>query len=65
MYNNTMIRSNMVEAGRINGVKKFCYASSACIYPKSKQLKTNVNWKESDVWTAEIAEVCSLMLPEL
>ena len=42
--------------------KRLCYASSLCIYPKSKQLKTNVNWKESDVWTAEISEVCSLLL---
>ena len=31
----------------------FFYASSACIYPKFKQLETNVSLKESDAWPAE------------
>ncbi|KAJ8493117.1 hypothetical protein OPV22_014838 [Ensete ventricosum] len=52
-YNNTMISFNMLEAGRINGVKRFFYASSACIYPEFKQLETNVSLKESDAWPAE------------
>ncbi|KAL9684380.1 hypothetical protein QQ045_021816 [Rhodiola kirilowii] len=53
MYNNTMISFNMMEAARINGVKRFFYASSACIYPEFKQLETNVSLKESDAWPAE------------
>ncbi|KAL9250380.1 GDP-mannose 3,5-epimerase-like protein [Drosera capensis] len=54
MYNNTMISFNMLEASRINGVKRFFYASSACIYPEFKQLETtNVSLKESDAWPAE------------
>ncbi|TQE02170.1 hypothetical protein C1H46_012171 [Malus baccata] len=52
-YNNTMICFNMVEASRINEVKRFFYASSACIYPEFKQLETNVSLKESDAWPAE------------
>ncbi|CAN6724839.1 unnamed protein product [Malus baccata var. baccata] len=52
-YNNTMICFNMVEASRINDVKRFFYASSACIYPEFKQLETNVSLKESDAWPAE------------
>ncbi|KAL3649030.1 GDP-mannose 3,5-epimerase 2 [Castilleja foliolosa] len=43
----------MIEAARINGVKRFFYASSACIYPEFKQLDTNVSLKESDAWPAE------------
>jgi len=53
MYNNTMISFNMLEAARINGVKRFFYASSACIYPEFKQLETVVSLKESDAWPAE------------
>ncbi|KAL2506680.1 GDP-mannose 3 [Abeliophyllum distichum] len=53
MYNNTMISFNMIEAARINEVKRFFYASSACIYPEFKQLDTNVSLKESDAWPAE------------
>ncbi|KAE8688485.1 GDP-mannose 3,5-epimerase 1 [Hibiscus syriacus] len=53
MYNNTMISFNMLEAARISGVKRFFYASSACIYPEFKQLETNVSLKESDAWPAE------------
>ncbi|TXG72149.1 hypothetical protein EZV62_000728 [Acer yangbiense] len=53
MYNNTMISFNMLEAARIKGVKRFFYASSACIYPEFKQLDTNVSLKESDAWPAE------------
>ncbi|CAM6097523.1 unnamed protein product [Calypogeia fissa] len=54
MYNNTMISFNMLEAARINGIKRFFYASSACIYPEYKQLDTAcVSLKESDAWPAE------------
>ncbi|KAL9250558.1 GDP-mannose 3,5-epimerase 2-like protein [Drosera capensis] len=54
MYNNTMISFNMLEASRMNDVKRFFYASSACIYPEFKQLETtNVSLKKADAWPAE------------
>eukprot|EP00271_Cylindrocystis_brebissonii_P001262 TRINITY_DN1157_c0_g2_i1.p1 TRINITY_DN1157_c0_g2~~TRINITY_DN1157_c0_g2_i1.p1 ORF type:complete len:378 (-),score=84.66 TRINITY_DN1157_c0_g2_i1:488-1621(-) len=54
MYNNTMISFNVMEAARINNVKRLFYASSACIYPEFKQLETDiVALKESDAWPAE------------
>jgi len=54
LYNNTMISFNMVEAARVSGVKRFFYASSACIYPNGKQLNDkNPGLKESEAWPAE------------
>lgn len=55
MYNNTMISFNMLEAARNAGIKRFFYASSACIYPEGKQLTTELQagLKESDAWPAE------------
>jgi GDP-D-mannose 3',5'-epimerase len=56
LYNNTMISYNMLEAARQNGVTRFFYASSACIYPEHKQLDTKVEGgglKESDAWPAQ------------
>ena len=52
MYNNTMISFNMLEVARIAGVKRFFYASSACIYPEYKQLD-GVGLKEGDAWPAQ------------
>lgn len=54
LYNNAMISFNMVEAARRNGVRKFFYSSSACIYPEFKQTdENNPGLKESDAWPAE------------
>ena len=54
LYNNTVCDFNMLEAARHNGVKRFFYASSACIYPEHKQLEAeNVSLKESDAWPAQ------------
>jgi GDP-D-mannose 3', 5'-epimerase len=57
MYNNTMISFNMLEAARVAGsVKRFFYASSACIYPEFRQLDTTVEGgglKEADAWPAQ------------
>ncbi|EKX52457.1 hypothetical protein GUITHDRAFT_157063 [Guillardia theta CCMP2712] len=53
LYNNTMISFNMVEAARQNGVKRFLYTSSACIYPEHKQLDpANPGLREEDAWPA-------------
>ncbi|KAJ9512818.1 hypothetical protein QJQ45_029435 [Haematococcus lacustris] len=55
-YNNTMITFNMMEAARQTGIKRFFYASSACIYPEHKQLDVTVEGgglKESCAWPAQ------------
>jgi GDP-D-mannose 3', 5'-epimerase len=38
MHNSATINLNVLEAGRVGGVKKFFYSSSACIYPEHNQL---------------------------
>lgn len=44
----------MAEAGRTAGVKRFFYASSACIYPEYKQLTEDIaGLKEEDAWPAQ------------
>ncbi|PNW88209.1 hypothetical protein CHLRE_01g019250v5 [Chlamydomonas reinhardtii] len=56
MYNNTMVSFNMMEAARVTGIKRFFYASSACIYPEYKQLDVEVEGgglKEDDAWPAQ------------
>lgn len=54
LYNNLMISSNMLEAARRAGVKRFFWSSSACVYPNFKQTETDVPaLKESDAWPAE------------
>ncbi len=34
IYDNLMIECNVIEAGRLNGVKKLLFLGSSCIYPK-------------------------------
>jgi len=54
LYNNTMVSFNMAEAARRNGVKRFFYSSSACVYPNYKQLDpANPGLREIDAWPAE------------
>src|SRR6185369_6766374 len=38
---NTLINMNTIEASRANGVKRYLYTSSACIYPGYKQKETD------------------------
>eukprot|EP00798_Chlamydomonas_sp_ICE-L_P021893 gene21893-28932_t len=55
-YNNTMVSFNMMEAARQTSIKRFFYASSACIYPEFKQLDVTVEGgglKEDDAWPAQ------------
>jgi nucleoside-diphosphate-sugar epimerase len=37
MHNSAMINLNVLEAGRLAGVRKFFYSSSACMYPEYNQ----------------------------
>merc|ERR1712070_38571 len=57
LYNSTMISFNMAEAGRAAAIKRFWYASSACIYPEHKQVKEDLDGKsglaEDDAWPAQ------------
>ena len=54
LYNNAMINFHTLEAARINGVKKYLYTSSACVYPEYKQTKEDVvPLKESDALPAQ------------
>jgi GDP-D-mannose 3',5'-epimerase len=52
LYNNTLINFHMLEASRINGVKKYLYSSSACVYPEYKQTKLSAKLKEEDAYPA-------------
>ncbi|MBI6546242.1 MAG: NAD-dependent epimerase/dehydratase family protein [Cyanobacteria bacterium NC_groundwater_1444_Ag_S-0.65um_54_12] len=55
--NDTLINVNMLEAARINGVERFMYSSSACIYPQFLQRDPNVTaLKEDDAWPADPEE---------
>lgn len=54
LYNNLMCSSNMLEAAHRNGVKRFFYSSSACVYPEFKQTEVDVPaLKEDDAWPAQ------------
>jgi GDP-D-mannose 3', 5'-epimerase len=54
LHNNSLINLHTLEAARINGVKRYLYTSSACIYPEFKQLEANVTpLKESDAYPAQ------------
>lgn len=55
--NNTLININMLEASRINGVQRFFFSSSACVYPMYLQKSPDVRpLKEEDAWPAEPEE---------
>ena len=54
LYNNVMISANMVQASLLNGVKRYFYSSSACVYPEYRQCQEDVPaLKESDAWPAQ------------
>ncbi|HYM07201.1 MAG TPA: NAD-dependent epimerase/dehydratase family protein [Terriglobales bacterium] len=54
LYNNSLINLHTLEAARINGVKRYLYTSSACVYPEYKQLDANVTpLKEEDAYPAQ------------
>jgi GDP-D-mannose 3',5'-epimerase len=54
LHNNALINWHTLEAARINGVQRYFYTSSACVYPEYKQLQTDVvPLKESDAYPAQ------------
>ncbi|GBC87428.1 dTDP-4-oxo-6-deoxy-D-allose reductase [bacterium HR12] len=52
--NNALIDANMLEAARLQGVGRFFYASSACIYPMYRQREPDVTpLREEDAYPAD------------
>jgi GDP-D-mannose 3',5'-epimerase len=51
---NTLMNLHSLEASRVNGVKRYLYTSSACIYPGYKQKSPDVTpLKEEDAYPAD------------
>ena len=54
LHNNALINIHTLEAARKNGVTRYFYTSSACVYPQHKQTVTNVQaLKEFDAYPAD------------
>jgi len=52
--NNILINAHMLEASRLNGIQRFLFSSSACVYAQSKQKSAEViPLKEEDAFPAE------------
>ena len=54
LHNNGLINWHTLEAARYNGIKRYLYTSSACIYPEYRQMEANVTpLKEEDAYPAQ------------
>lgn len=54
MRNNVLINVNMLEASRMQGVERFLFTSSACVYPEYRQMDAEVTaLKEEDAYPAQ------------
>jgi nucleoside-diphosphate-sugar epimerase len=54
LHNNALINLHTLEASRVNGVQRYLYSSSACIYPEYRQLEADVApLKEEDAYPAD------------
>jgi nucleoside-diphosphate-sugar epimerase len=52
--NNILINAHMLEAGRLEGVDRFLFSSSACVYAQSKQRDEHVTpLREEDAFPAD------------
>ena len=53
LYNNSLINLHTLEAAKTNGIKRYLYTSSACIYPEHLQEDANVTpLREDDAYPA-------------
>jgi nucleoside-diphosphate-sugar epimerase len=53
LRNNVLINTHTLEAARVNGVKRYLYTSSACVYPEYKQMEADVvPLREEDAYPA-------------
>src|SRR6266540_2329603 len=54
LHNNSLINIHTLDAARQNGVSRYLYTSSACVYPEYLQEKTDVTpLKEEDAYPAQ------------
>ena len=54
LRNNALINLHTIDAARINGVTRYLYTSSACVYPDHLQTETDVTpLKEADAYPAD------------
>ena len=54
LYNNSLINLHTLEAAKTNGIKRYLYTSSACIYPEYLQEEANVTpLREEDAYPAQ------------
>jgi GDP-D-mannose 3', 5'-epimerase len=54
LHNNTLINFHTLEAAKINGIKRYLYTSSACIYPEYRQMDADIApLKEEDAYPAQ------------
>src|SRR5262249_14058228 len=53
LHNNVLINTHTIEAARRNGVRRYLYTSSACVYPEYRQMETMVSGlREEDAYPA-------------
>jgi nucleoside-diphosphate-sugar epimerase len=54
LHNNLLISAHTLEAARVNGVRRYLFTSSACIYPEGLQTSAEVRpLREEDAYPAE------------
>ncbi len=54
LRNNALINFHTLEAARTNGIKRYFYTSSACVYPEYRQMDVNLEpLKETDAYPAQ------------
>jgi len=54
LHNNALINLHTLEAARLNGVSRYLYSSSACIYPEYLQTQADVKpLREEDAYPAQ------------
>jgi GDP-D-mannose 3',5'-epimerase len=54
MHDNTLINTFMLEASRLNNVKRYLYTSSACVYPTYRQTDPKIQGlREEDAYPAD------------
>lgn len=55
--NNTSLNINMIDAARLNGVQRFLFASSTCVYPQYLRNGADARpLREDDAWPADPVE---------
>lgn len=54
LYNNALINFHTLEAARLNGVRRYLYTSSACVYPEYRQQVAEVEpLREEEAYPAQ------------